>query len=47
VSSADVITIGSYGPALWGKGGWLVPLDDLGADYGYDDIFDVVRQGFP
>jgi sorbitol/mannitol transport system substrate-binding protein len=41
----DVITIGSYEAPLWGERGWLVPLDDLGADYGYDDIFDVVRQG--
>jgi sorbitol/mannitol transport system substrate-binding protein len=41
----DVITIGSYEAPLWGERGWLLPLDDLGADYGYDDIFDVVRQG--
>jgi ABC-type glycerol-3-phosphate transport system substrate-binding protein len=41
----DVITIGSYEAPLWGERGWLVPLDDLGADYGYDDIFDVIRQG--
>ncbi len=41
----DVITIGSYEAPLWGERGWLVPLDDLGADYGYDDIFDVMRQG--
>ena len=45
-STFDVITIGSYEAPLWGGRGWLVPLDDLGADYGYDDIFDVVRQGF-
>jgi sorbitol/mannitol transport system substrate-binding protein len=41
----DVITIGSYEAPLWGERGWLVPLDDLGADYSYDDIFDVVREG--
>jgi len=41
----DVITIGSYEAPLWGERGWLVPLDDLGADYGYDDIFKVIRQG--
>jgi len=41
----DVITIGSYEAPLWGERDWLVPLDDLGTDYGYDDIFDVVRQG--
>ncbi|MGO9274341.1 MAG: ABC transporter substrate-binding protein [Terriglobia bacterium] len=41
----DVITIGSYEAPLWGERGWLVPLDDLGAEYDYDDIFDVIRQG--
>jgi sorbitol/mannitol transport system substrate-binding protein len=41
----DVITIGSYEAPLWGERGWLLPLDDLGADYDYADIFDVVRQG--
>jgi len=41
----DVITIGSYEAPLWAERGWLLPMDDLGADYDYDDIFDVVRQG--
>ena len=41
----DVITIGSYEAPLWGERGWLVPLDDFGADYDYDDIFGVVRAG--
>ena len=41
----DVITIGSYEAPLWGERGWVLPLDDLGADYGYDDIFHVVREG--
>ena len=41
----DVITIGSYEAPLWGERGWVLPLDDLGADYGYDDIFNVVREG--
>lgn len=41
----DVITIGSYEAPLWGERGWLVPLDDLGKAYAYDDIFDVVREG--
>ena len=41
----DVITIGSYEAPLWGERGWVVPLDDLGADYAYDDIFQVVREG--
>lgn len=41
----DVITIGSYEAPLWGERGWVVPLDDLGASYDYDDIFSVVREG--
>ena len=41
----DVITIGSYETPLWAARGWLVPMDDLGADYDYDDIFEVIRQG--
>jgi sorbitol/mannitol transport system substrate-binding protein len=41
----DVITIGSYEAPLWGERGWLQPLDGLGADYDYADIFDVVREG--
>ena len=27
----DIITIGSYEAPIWGKQGWLNPLDDLGA----------------
>ncbi|HMF79227.1 MAG TPA: sugar ABC transporter substrate-binding protein [Bryobacteraceae bacterium] len=41
----DVITIGSYETPLWGARGWLVPMDDLGTDYQYEDIFDVIREG--
>jgi len=41
----DVITIGSYEAPLWGARNWLAPVDDLGADYDYSDLFDVVRQG--
>ncbi|MGO9970273.1 MAG: ABC transporter substrate-binding protein [Bryobacteraceae bacterium] len=41
----DVVTIGSYETPLWAERGWLLPVDDLGADYDYDDIFEVVRQG--
>ncbi len=44
-STFDVITIGSYEAPLWGERTWLVPVDDLGADYGYDDIFKVIREG--
>lgn len=41
----DLITIGSYETPLWAARGWLRPVDDLGADYDYEDIFEVIRQG--
>jgi sorbitol/mannitol transport system substrate-binding protein len=41
----DIITIGSYETPLWAARGWLAPMDDLGADYDYDDIFEPIRQG--
>jgi len=34
----DVITINSHQTQLWGKMGWLMPLDDFGDDYDYKDI---------
>jgi sorbitol/mannitol transport system substrate-binding protein len=44
-STFDVITIGSYETPLWAARDWLVPLDDFGTDYDYEDLFDVIRQG--
>lgn len=41
----DIITIGAYETPIWGRMGWLAPLDDLGDDYAYDDIFPAVREG--
>jgi polyol transport system substrate-binding protein len=41
----DIITIGSYETPIWGKQGWLVPLDDLGDDYAYDDLIPSVVNG--
>src|SRR6202167_5893394 len=41
----DVVTIGAYETPIWGKKGWLTPLDDLGADYDYEDVFKPVRNG--
>ena len=41
----DVITIGSYETPIWGKQGWLVPVDDLGDDYAYDDLIPTVVNG--
>jgi sorbitol/mannitol transport system substrate-binding protein len=41
----DVITIGSYETPLWAQQRWLVPLNDLGAAYDYDDLLPAVRRG--
>ncbi|MCU0910894.1 MAG: sugar ABC transporter substrate-binding protein [Rhodobacteraceae bacterium] len=41
----DIMTIGMYETPIWGKNGWLVPLDDLGADYDVDDILPAMRGG--
>ncbi|MBK3745178.1 sugar ABC transporter substrate-binding protein [Paraburkholderia aspalathi] len=34
----DVLTIGNYEVPIWAKQGWLLPLDNLGADYDAADI---------
>ena len=41
----DVITIGAYETQIWAKKGWLVPLDNLGADYDVDDLLPAIRAG--
>src|ERR1044072_6366855 len=41
----DVMTIGTYEAPIWAKQGWLVPLDNLGADYDADDILPPIRSG--
>jgi ABC-type glycerol-3-phosphate transport system substrate-binding protein len=41
----DIITIGAYETPIWGQAGWLAPVDDLGDDYDYADIFDPVKNG--
>jgi len=41
----DVMTIGTYEVPIWAKQGWLVPLDDLGADYDADDLLPAIRNG--
>ncbi len=40
----DIVTIGAYETPIWGKQEWLLPLDDLGDDYNYKDIFEPVRN---
>jgi sorbitol/mannitol transport system substrate-binding protein len=41
----DVLTIGTYEVPIWAKNGWLVPLDNLGADYKVDDLLPAIRGG--
>ena len=43
--SFDIMTIGMYEAPIWGKNGWLVPLDDLSAGYNADDILPAMRGG--
>ena len=40
----DIITIGSYEAPIWGKAGWLAPVDHL-KDYDYADILAPVKAG--
>lgn len=39
----DVLTIGTYEIPIWAKQKWLVPLNNLGADYDVDDILPPIR----
>ena len=41
----DVMTIGMYETPIWAAQGWLVPLDDLPAEYDVDDILPAMRAG--
>ena len=41
----DIMTIGTYEVPIWGKRGWLVPLDKLGADYDENDLLPAIRSG--
>jgi sorbitol/mannitol transport system substrate-binding protein len=41
----DVLTIGTYEVPIWAKKGWLVPLENLGADYDLDDLLPAIRSG--
>lgn len=44
--SFDIMFIGAYETPIWGKNGWLAPLDDFANDAAYDlgDIFPLVRN---
>jgi sorbitol/mannitol transport system substrate-binding protein len=41
----DVMTIGTYEVPIWAGQGWLLPLDNLGADYDVDDLLPAIRGG--
>ena len=41
----DVMTIGTYEVPIWAKQGWLLPLENLGADYDADDLLPAIRGG--
>jgi sorbitol/mannitol transport system substrate-binding protein len=41
----DVMTIGGYKTPIWGKQGWLAPVDDLGDDYDYADLLQPIKAG--
>ncbi len=41
----DVLTIGTYEVPIWAGKGWLVPLENLGADYDVDDLLPAIRAG--
>jgi len=41
----DIMTIGMYETPIWGSNGWLVPLDDLSADYDVGDLLPAMAGG--
>jgi sorbitol/mannitol transport system substrate-binding protein len=41
----DITTIGMYEAPIWGANDWLVPLDDMSAEYDVDDILPAMRAG--
>ena len=41
----DLMTIGMYETPIWGKNGWLVPLNGLSKEYDIDDILPAMRSG--
>jgi sorbitol/mannitol transport system substrate-binding protein len=39
------MTIGTYEVPIWGKQGWLMPLEGLSAEYDVDDLLPAIRGG--
>ncbi len=42
--SFDVMLIGTYEAPIWAKKGWLVPMDNLPADYDLEDVSKTARD---
>ncbi|ACB97336.1 ABC transporter substrate-binding protein [Beijerinckia indica] len=40
----DIMTIGNYEVPIWAKRGWLLPLDNLGANYDEADLLPSIRE---
>ncbi|PUB13633.1 ABC transporter substrate-binding protein [Yoonia sediminilitoris] len=43
--SFDIMTIGMYETPIWAANEWLIPLNDLSAEYDADDILPAMREG--
>ncbi|GAB3676908.1 ABC transporter substrate-binding protein [Salinisphaera aquimarina] len=41
----DAVMLSNYETPIWAKNDWLVPFDNLPADYDADDLLDTVKQG--
>jgi sorbitol/mannitol transport system substrate-binding protein len=41
----DIMTIGMYETPIWGANGWLVPLDNMSADYNVGDLLPAMAGG--
>jgi sorbitol/mannitol transport system substrate-binding protein len=41
----DIMTIGTYEVPIWARQGWLLPLENLGAEYDVDDLLPAIRDG--
>ncbi|MDK8871793.1 MULTISPECIES: ABC transporter substrate-binding protein [Paracoccus] len=41
----DIVTVGNYEVPIWAKQGWLLALEDMGADYDAADILPPIAEG--
>ncbi len=40
----DVVTVGNYEVPIWAQHGWLMPLEDLGADFDREDLMPAIAE---